>query len=237
MAGASGILTPMPSLDGRPQGFLTILQDRTGARAAAERRELLLAEMNHRIKNVFATVQGVASRTGRDAGSAAEFQAAFTARLMGLARSTDVLIRSEWHDVPLRDVIQSALDPYGGEPGRIAVRGPSVLLGAELAMTVSLSFHELVTNAVKYGALSVPEGRVDVSWTMTAQPSLPGVDVVWLERGGPPVTPPQRRGFGSELLQRGMASGGTVSLDFRPEGLECRISLGLPGTGSGLAGC
>ena len=225
---ASGTMTPLLDADGRLQGFLNILRDRTAVRAAAERRELLMAEMSHRIKNTFAMVQAVAAKTYRHTGTAAEFQAAFGARLMVLARSNDLLTRTDWHDAPLRDVIESALGAHGGEPGRITVAGPPVLLGADLAVTVSLAFHELATNAVKYGALCGSAGRVDVSWTTgPSREDACKVDIVWRERGGPVVAPPQHRGFGSQLLEKGMPSGGTVKLDFQPEGLECRICLPL----------
>ncbi len=233
---ASGLMMPLLDGDGYPCGFLNILRDRTEVKAAAERRELLMAEMNHRIKNTFAMVQGVATQTRRHTETVGEFQAAFAARLTVLARSNDILTRGEWHDAPLREVIGSALDAYGGEPGRITIDGPPVLLAVSLAVTASLCFHELVTNAVKYGALSVAEGRVDVSWRTT--PARKGdcrVDIVWRERGGPPVTPPQRRGFGSQLLEKGMPSGGTVKLDFQPEGLECHICLPLSSTTSHAA--
>jgi len=225
---ASGLMMPLLDEDGRSQGFLNILRDRTEIQAAAERRELLMAEMNHRLKNTFALVRGVAAQTRRHTETAAEFQAAFAARLQVLARSNDVLTRTDWHDAPLRDVIDSALDAYGGEPCRIAIKGPSVLLAVNLAVTVSLSFHELVTNAVKYGALSVPAGRVDVSWIVSkGRKNGSKVEIMWRERGGPVVKPPQHRGFGSQLLEKGMPSDGTVKLDFRPEGLECRICLPL----------
>jgi PAS domain S-box-containing protein len=228
---ASEMMMPLLDADGRPRGFLNILRDRTEVQEAMERRELLMAQMSHRIRNTFATVQAVAAQTQRHAGTAAEFQAAFGARLMVLARSNDMLIRADWHDAPLRDVIEGALDAYGGEPARITVEGPPVLLAASLAVTVSLAFHELATNAVKHGALSVPAGRVDVSWTTTSPTRKCGsrIEIVWRERGGPAVDPPQRRGFGSQLLERGMPSGGTVKLDFRPKGLECRICLPLSG--------
>jgi two-component sensor histidine kinase len=151
-----------------------------------------------------------------------------------LARSHDVLIRSRWEDAPLRDVVEGALAAYGGEPGRITVEGLPVLLPANLMVTVSLAFHELATNAVKHGALSVPGGSVDVAWAVVG-PAGKGarrVEITWRERGGPPVKPPSRRGFGSQLLEQGIGSQahGTVQLDFRPEGLECRISLPI-GTG------
>ena len=228
---ASGMMMPLLDEDGSPVGFLNILRDRTEVQAAAERRELLMAEMNHRIKNTFAVVQGVAAQTRRHTDTAADFQAAFAARLKVLARSNDVLTRSDWHDAPLRDVIDSALGAYGGEPGGITIDGPAVLLAVSLAVTVSLSFHELVTNAVKYGALSTPEGRVDVLWRTTpTRKDGSRVDIVWREHGGPVVKPPLRRGFGSQLLEKGMPSGGTVKLDFKPEGLECHICLPLSST-------
>ena len=129
---ASGLMMPLLDADGHPQGFLNILRDRTEVQAAVERRELLMAEMNHRIKNTFAMVQGVAAQTRRHTETAAEFQAAFAARLMVLARSNDVLTRSDWHDAPLRDVIDTALGAYGGEPDRITIEGPSVLLAVKL---------------------------------------------------------------------------------------------------------
>jgi PAS domain S-box-containing protein len=230
---ASGTMMPLLDADGAPQGFLNILRDRTEARAEAERRELLMAEMDHRIKNTFSTVQAVAIQTGRHAPTTADFLATFGARLKALARSHEVLIRSGWENAPLRDVVEGALAAYGGEPGRIAIEGMPVLLPADLVVTVSLAFHELATNAVKHGALSRPSGSVSVAWAVgPAGKGARRVEIVWRERGGPPVRPPERRGFGSQLLEQGIRSqaNGTVQLDFQPEGLECRI--GLPrGTG------
>ncbi len=227
---ASGLMMPLLDADGQPQGFLNILRDRTEVQAAVERRELLMAEMSHRIKNTFAMVQAVAMKTRRHTETAAEFGSVFGARLGVLARSNDVLTRADWHDAPLRDVIDSALAAHGDEPGRITIDGPPVLLGANLAVTVSLSFHELATNAVKYGALSVPAGRVEVSWTTSQTRKGAGkVDILWRERGGPAVQPPVRHGFGSHLLEKGIPAGGTVKLDFQPGGLECRMCLPLGG--------
>ena len=229
---ASGMMMPLLDSEGSPQGFLNIMRDRTEARAEVERRELLMAEMDHRIKNTFATVQAVAAQTGRYAPAPADFLAAFGARLMALARSHDVLIRAGWEATPLRSVVEGALAAYSGEAGRITIEGMPVILAANLVVTVSLAFHELATNAAKHGALSAPDGQVAVTWTV----SLPErgtrrVEVVWRERGGPLVSLPERRGFGSQLLERGMAPGATVRLDYQSQGLECRITLPL-GTGS-----
>ncbi|MGI4793200.1 MAG: HWE histidine kinase domain-containing protein, partial [Janthinobacterium lividum] len=225
---ASGTMLPLLDEDGRPEGFLNVLRDRTNAQVEVERRALLMAEMNHRIKNTFATVQAVAVQTRRHTPDPAAFQAAFDARLQVLSRSHDVLIGAEWHDACLHVLIESALGAYDGEPDHIAVEGPAVLVTANLAVTVSLAFHELATNAVKYGALSVPQGRVAVTWTIT--PARHGgneVSILWRERGGPPVQPPSRRGFGSQLLEKGLSPAGAVRLAFKPEGLECSISLSL----------
>ncbi len=186
-----------------------------------------MAEMNHRIKNTFATVQAVAVQTRRHTPEPAAFQAAFDARLQVLSRSHDVLIGAGWDEAPLRALIESALAPYGGEPGRITVEGPPVLLASNLAVTVSLVFHELATNAVKHGALSAPQGRVAVVWTVSSvRHGAKQVSILWRERGGPPVQQPKRGGFGSQLLEKSLAPG-AVQLDFNPDGLECRVSLPL----------
>ncbi len=225
---ASGLMMPLLDADGRPHGFLNILRDRTEIQATAERRELLMGEMSHRISNTFAIVQAVATQTRRHTETAAEFNAVFGARLGVLARSNNVLTLADWQDAPLRDVIESALAAHDNEPGRINAEGPAVMLGSSMAMAASLSFHELATNAVKYGALSVPEGRVEIAWTISrTRNGARNVDIAWREHGGPAVEPPARRGFGSQLLEKGIPSGGTVKLNFRPEGLECRMCLPL----------
>ena len=225
---ASGMMMTLLDSKGNTEGFLNILRDRTEARAEVERRELLMAELNHRIKNTFSTVQAVASQTGRHAATVSDFLATFGARLMALARSHETLIRGGWEDASLRELVEGALAAYGEEPGRITVEGMAVMLAANLVVSVSLAFHELATNAVKHGSLSVPDGRVDVAWKVVpAVRAGRRVEIVWRESGGPPVQAPERRGFGSQLLERGMHSGSTLRLDYRPEGLECRVSLPL----------
>jgi PAS domain S-box-containing protein len=232
---ASGTMMPLRDQSGTPWSFLNILRDRTEVRAAVERRELLAAEMSHRVRNTFATVQAVAALTGRHTDTPAAFQTAFGARLAALGRSHDVMVRGGWDETSLCDVIQEVLAPFAGKPGCVTLEGVPVLLAANLVATVSLAFHELATNAVKHGALSVPGGTIRVAWTV----SLPErderqVELIWQERGGPPVHPPSCRGFGSQLLECGMVQGATVRSEFQPRGLECRITLPLvrdpPGT-------
>jgi two-component sensor histidine kinase len=230
---ASGLMVPLLDGQGRPQGFLNVLRDRTEAKLEEERRALLLAELNHRVKNTLATVQAIAAQAVRNTGTPGAFREAFEARLMALARSHDMLTRSGWDGAPLNDVVERTLRPHDGAPGRVVAGGPPVRLPPNAAVSLNLAFHELSTNAAKYGALSVPGGRVEATWTLRRpkREEAPILEIVWRERGGPPVRPPERRGFGSRLLERGLARefGGTVRLDFAPEGVECRIRLPLAG--------
>jgi PAS domain S-box-containing protein len=224
---ASGFMMPLLGGEGRPEGFLNVMRDNTAVRAEEERRALLLTEMGHRVKNVLATVQAVAAQTLRHAGVPAAVQETLLRRLMALAGSHDLLVSGGWESASLADVLQRALSPYAG-PGRVRSGGPPARLAADAVGMLNLAFHELATNAAKYGALSVAEGHVEVSWTLRRTGrDLRLVEIDWRERGGPPVTPPGRQGFGSRLLERGLARrvGGKVRLDFRPEGLECHICL------------
>jgi two-component sensor histidine kinase len=207
---------------------LNILRDRSEIQAQAERRELLMAEMNHRVKNTFAMVQAVAAQSSRHASTMAEFQTAFNSRLQALAQSHDMLIRGGWEDAPLRNLVEGAVVTYCGEAGRVTIEGPSVLLAANLVVASTLAFHELATNAAKHGSLSVPAGTVHISWVVSpAQKGKRQVQLLWREQDGPPVTQPERRGFGSQLLARGLGQFGSVRLDFKPAGLECYICLPL----------
>jgi PAS domain S-box-containing protein len=232
---ASGAMLPLLGEDGQPEGFLNVFRDNSEVRAKEERRALLLAEMGHRVKNALATVQSVASQTLRRAGVPQQVQSAFTDRLLALARCHDLLLRGNWNGAPLADVVERALSPYGGAD-RAQLDGPPVLLPTNAVEILGLGFHELATNAAKHGALSVPDGQVEVRWSLRrTKSSTRLVEIVWREHGGPPVVPPASRGFGSRLLERGLTHdfGGTVKLDFRPEGLECRICLPVASGGDG----
>ncbi|MFC7738595.1 HWE histidine kinase domain-containing protein [Roseomonas sp. GCM10028921] len=233
---ASGAMMPLLDEDGQPAGFLNIMRDNTEARAEEERRALLLAEMGHRVKNALATAQAVALQTLHRAGVPPGVQTAFTDRLICLARSHDLLLRGGWEGAALADVVERALSPYV-DAARARLGGPPVRLPAHTVEILGLAFHELATNAAKYGALSVAEGRVEVEWSLRrGRSGTRLVEIGWRESGGPPVAPPADRGFGSRLLERGLTHdfGGTVKLDFRPEGLECRICLPIaPGKDGG----
>ncbi len=224
---ASGSMMPLRDKDGRAIGYLNVFRDNSISRAEEERRALLLAEMGHRLKNLLATVQAVAMQTLRVGEVPREVQDNFEARLLALARSHDLLIQGDWERAPLAEIVEHALAPYGGQ-GRVTVSGPPVQLPANTVEMLCLAFHELATNAAKHGALSVPEGGVDVRWTAERDGcGISAVDIMWQEHDGPPVVPPAGRGFGSRLLERGLMQsfGGMVHLAFKPDGLRCRIRL------------
>ncbi|GGC71702.1 hypothetical protein GCM10011504_56670 [Siccirubricoccus deserti] len=227
---ASGVAMALRDDAGGLRGFLHILRDRTEARREEERRNLLLRELDHRVKNTLAVVQSVAQQTERSTSAPPDFREAFGARLMALARSHDILARRGWEGAPLRDLVAYTLEPYaeGGRARQLIIQGPPVIVPANAAVTVNLALHELATNAAKHGSLSVPEGGVEVTWTLEKRGER--LVLCWREFGGPPVRMPERRGFGSRLLEQGLARefGGEVQLDFAPSGVECRISMALP---------
>ena len=223
------LITPVFDGAGRVAHWVSAQRDVTERKRAEAQQRRLLAELNHRVKNTLAAVQSVAAQTARQAESTDGFQAAFQSRLMALARSHDMLTDSAWEGASLREVAQRTLAAYGGgAPARFALSGPPVLLAPAAVVTLNLAFHELATNAAKHGALSAPGGRVEVGWALEARGGGgPVLAISWKERGGPPVRPPESRGFGSRLIERGLPQefGAAVSLDFAPAGVECRIRL------------
>lgn len=223
---ASGSMLPLLDEAGRLHGFVNIFRDRTAAQTDAKLRELLVEELNHRIKNTYALVQAVAAQTARHASAPGSFLLVFGQRLAALAAANDLLFRAGTGDVPLRGVVEGLLAAYRGEASRVDISGNPATVRADLVPRLSLVLHELTTNAVKHGALSVVAGRLSVDWMV--QPDG-GIDLLWLERGGPPVRPPTHAGFGTQLLRRGLSRDIKVQLNYEPDGLECRITLPMIG--------
>jgi two-component sensor histidine kinase len=217
--------------EGAPQRMAGVSMDITQRKAAEERQRLLLDELNHRVKNTLATVQSIAQQTGRMAQSAQSFEAAFVARINALARVHDLLTKASWVGASLSEVLAETLEPYKvlAETGRFELAGPPVRLGPNAAVTLTMAFHELATNAVKYGALSSDGGRVEVQWRADREHAPTAIKIIWREMGGPPVKAPERRGFGSRFLERGFARefDGDVSLEFATEGVICIMLLPL----------
>lgn len=201
-----------------------------------EHTRLLINELNHRVKNNLATVQAIAVQTLRDTASLPAAKKDFMARLRALARAHDVLTRENWEGATLGEVVTDALEPHGGAAdARYEVEGPSLRLDSKTALSLSMALHELSTNAAKYGAFSVPAGRVSVDWRIEDGGAEPLLRLVWRESGGPPVSPPDRRGFGSKLIERGLAAElrGVVRLNFALTGVVCTIDAPLSSVGAG----
>jgi len=207
-----------------------VVRDISERREAEARQKLLLDELNHRVKNTLATVQSLAAQTIRGAGAQASYRETFEARLIALSKAHDLLTRRSWESADLIEVLASELAPYREDDAtRIALDGPSVQLAPRAPLPLGMVVHELPTNALNYPAPSVQGGTVVVSW-MPEPPrdgALPILRLQWLERGGPPAKPPRRRGFGSRLILRGVATDldGEAWLDFEPAGLRCRMAF------------
>jgi two-component sensor histidine kinase len=207
-----------------------VVQDITERKLAEERRQLLLNELNHRVKNTLATVQSIAALTVRSAPTAQAFHESFTARLIALSGTHNLLTNEGWEGTWLRGLVEKELAPYANTGRRrFTLRGERVRMSPQAAVALGLAFHELTTNAAKYGALSVPDGHIRVSWETDRSGPAPALRVVWSETGGPAVSPPTRRGFGSRLIERGIAQelDGEVKLAFEPTGLRCSFVLPL----------
>jgi two-component sensor histidine kinase len=210
------------------------LRDQLIARQEAEAHaRMLMEEMKHRIKNSLALVGAIASQTFRHARPIKDSLETFSARLRSMALAQDVLTQETGDDASLHQLISQALKPYRqpDAPDRIAISGPEIRIDGRRSTSLTMAMHELATNALKYGALSVDAGRVTVSWRVEEVSDIRRLQIEWRERGGPPVTPPEKRGFGSRLIERGLAMelGGKAKIAFRPGGIVCEITASLEG--------
>jgi two-component sensor histidine kinase len=199
------------------------------ARSQAD-RELLINELNHRVKNTLAAVQGLVSSTMRSALSIADAKTLIEKRITALGRAHDVLTQEYWEGADLRDLALSIVQPYRAEHSNgIEVSGPDLRVNPRAAVALAMVFHELMINAAKYGALSQPEGRVRVEWSTTEDGGHSTLRVVWMEMGGPLVQAPIRRGFGSTLIEQSITRelGGTFEKDFDRAGLICTMMIPL----------
>jgi two-component sensor histidine kinase len=193
---------------------------------AQKTQRLLMDELNHRVKNTLVTVQAMAEQTLRKSRDPAHFVESFRGRLQALSRAHDLLMRRTWTDVDLEALIREQLVVGPGQDGAINCSGPEMKLKPREAIHLGLVLHELGTNARKYGSLTVPEGRLSVTWRREGN----FVEINWAESGGPRVDPPRRRGFGTLLIERGLkvSLGGEARIAFEPSGLTCDMRLPLP---------
>jgi PAS domain S-box-containing protein len=218
--------TPMRDPDGHVDGLVGVSVEITERKRTEQRLRLMVDELNHRVKNTLATVQSIAMQTLR--GGDPAVRQVLEARLLALAAAHDVLTRMNWEGAELDDVVAGALAPHGGrDSGRFHVSGPPVRLQPRAALALAMGLHELATNALKYGAFSpgAADGWVDLRWAKSGD----RIRLVWSEHGGPPVTLPSRRGFGTRLVERSLAQdlGGTVEIIYGPEGVTCVVEAPL----------
>ncbi len=215
--------------------ILLAIEEITERKRADEHREILVGELNHRVKNTLAVVQSIASQTLGNASSIEDARAAFGSRLMNLAKAHDVLTRENWAGADLADIVIDTVKPHAGGESRFQIDGPHVRLGPNAALAVAMALHELCTNAAKYGALSTEEGRVDIVWRLDGDGTDRRLSLRWSESEGPPVTSPTRKGFGSRLIQQVLATelGGKVRVAYDPSGVVCTIDAPMPDAGKG----
>lgn len=198
-------------------------------RQREERERILLHELNHRVKNQFTVIQAIAMQTFRKASSLEEGLKAFTGRLQALAQAQNLMLASDWTAVELRKLIETAITGSGNTLDSFEISGPDLKVSANHSVAISLAVHELCTNSVKYGALSALEGTVQIFWTV--DDGRQHVDFEWREEGGPAVSAPTRKGFGSTLLVSNLTHtlGADVLIDYPREGLIFRVHAPLPG--------
>ncbi|MCW3845644.1 PAS domain S-box protein [Sphingomonas sp. LB-2] len=218
---------------GNPTGLHAIGRDMTQAKRDEAHLRLLIDELNHRVKNTLAIVQGIAQQTFKAGVEPVAARHAFEGRLTALSEAHNLLTREHWSAVSMAQIIGDAVRPHGGDAGRFELDGPDLPIAPKTAISLALAIHELATNAVKHGALSLPEGNVAIRWSKAGTRDAPRLSLIWTERGGPPVVVPGKRGFGTRMIERGLAAelGGSVKIEFAPGGLVCVVDAPLPEAG------
>jgi len=225
---------PIRHSDGKIIAVSSIIQDITERRASEEHSQFLIHELAHRSKNQLAIIQSIASQTARGSGSMVDFLEAFRRRLRGLAASHDLLSSQNWRPVRMDDLIKRQLQVFSGTGAtHIQFSGPEIRLGAAAAEAIGLAFHELATNSIKHGSLSVPSGRVDVRWETETGAAGEAILVLdWKESGGPAVQAPSSKGFGSRVIEDLVARtlNGVATIAFDPGGVHWRLECPIDGT-------
>lgn len=214
------------------QHFISLFET-TRFKTAQRHAEMLIDELNHRVKNTLATVQSIVTQAVRNSSDTAIVRESIETRIAALSRSHDLLGRSKWDGAGLHDLVHEALAPFSvteGRAERFTIEGENIKLSPKAVLALGIAFNELATNAVKYGAFSNEAGTIAISWKLAEKPGGRWLCLQWREQDGPPVAPPKRKGFGSRVIERGLAHelDGKVNLDYDPTGIICNIEVPAP---------
>ena len=215
--------------DGKAHRLVSIVADVTDRKAAEDHAQFLMHELSHRSKNLLAVIQSISRRTARTSPTMEEFESRFGRRLQGLSASHDVLVRNSWQGAPFADLMRQQLVPFMDiQSSRVELTGPDIVVTAEATQAIGLAIHELATNAIKYGALSVPAGKVTLSWAFDSESiETRTLLLKWVEQDGPHVVLPAHNGFGhlviGEMIERSLNA--KVALEFASHGLKWTVSI------------
>jgi PAS domain S-box-containing protein len=221
-------IEPLRNEAGEVVGLTCASVDVTERKEGEAHLRLLLRELTHRSKNLLAVIQAMARQTARHTGSIETFLNQFSARLQALAASHDLLVRESWYGASLGELIRSQLGGYlDGSSNQVSIDGPAIALKPEAAQNLGLALHELAVNAAKFGALSVPTGRVSITWSRRENTDASAVELDWRERLGPKVKVRRKKGFGTMVIERNLARAldAEINMDFDPDGLHCHIVI------------
>ena len=230
---ATIFVNPVRDKSGKIYEHFISLVDTTRHERAREHAGMLIDELNHRVKNTLATVQSIVIQAVRNSSDPKIVRESIETRIAALSRSHDLLGREKWEGAGLRDLVRESLAPFSvteGHAERFTIEGEKVRLSPKIALALGIAFNELATNAVKYGAFSNEAGTIAIEWVVEQRPNGRWLSLHWREKDGPSVTPPTRKGFGSRVIEQGLAHelGGKAVLDYRPGGIVCTIEVPAP---------
>ena len=217
--------------DGNVLQWLGTCTDIHELKLAQEEKQLMLGEMNHRVKNSLAMVHAMVSQTLRQADNIQDASASIQSRISMMARAHDRLVSSNWLDANISEVVEAAIGPHRSNTHNFVISGPDLRIGSKQSLALTMALHELATNATKYGALHTPDGTVEITWGIQSDAEKEIFSFNWKEIGGPVVEKPTRRGFGSRMIEQAVAVyfNGTAELVFAPEGLNYTLSAAADG--------
>jgi PAS domain S-box-containing protein len=230
---AAVLISPVRDETGEVVQHFASFVDLTRQKQEQAQSTMMIGELNHRVKNTLATVQSIVWQTLRKTSDPTAIRESIESRLFALSRSHDLLTRENWEGAGLLDLVKEIMQPFGvanDRTERLVIRGENIRLLPNVALALGIAFHELATNAVKYGAFSNEAGSILLAWTIEPTPEGNRLILQWQEKDGPPVIPPTRKGFGSRVIERGLPHEleGTVHLDYRADGVVCTINIPAP---------